>query len=352
MLRSPVGALAGSTLSPQQTPWAPIADFSPPDADVSVFFLSQNSIAYISPVHDPWFSATGIGLTYPTPSGPTYLGADYPVNALACTQQYIMCNPSTDACTSANGWNSLQRVLLPGNPLGFNTEQFITASRLISSLENAAMFNVVEDIGVSALWANSKVFQGGQSPGLPSNQWQIEVLGWFQTVLAQLQTFMVDFASNDDGLSPYASAGPILTSRSTEYGRDLARHQCQNQLVQTVGESQNFSFLGLMIILCFSFLLILADLLLETVVSLVARLRKRPSSLKAARQADHILHLLRRALGDSSNGFEARWTVGRFDVPIAAEPAQFSRLGLSKDLASYTTQPEMVTDQVAFSKRE
>jgi hypothetical protein len=62
----------------------------------------------------------------------------------------------------------------------------------------------MENQGPGALWANNLVALNS-SPGLPDNQWHIEVLGWFQTNLAKLQAYMVEFASSNVGLSPFAT---------------------------------------------------------------------------------------------------------------------------------------------------
>ncbi|KAL6409960.1 hypothetical protein AUP68_06367 [Ilyonectria robusta] len=44
--------------------WNPIPEFNWTDADVSVFFLSQNAIAYLEPVYDPFFSASQRRLSF------------------------------------------------------------------------------------------------------------------------------------------------------------------------------------------------------------------------------------------------------------------------------------------------
>ena len=70
-----------------------------------LFFLSQNNIAYMNPVFDPWFSANG---TYTVPdSKPKASRADFDVSVMGCAEQYRMCNPATGACTPFSGFLSL-----------------------------------------------------------------------------------------------------------------------------------------------------------------------------------------------------------------------------------------------------
>jgi hypothetical protein len=38
--------------------------------------------------------------------------------------------------------------------------------------------------------------------GLPNNQWRKEVEGWFETSLAKIQVYAVEFSSNAAGLGP------------------------------------------------------------------------------------------------------------------------------------------------------
>ncbi|KAM3538620.1 hypothetical protein ARSEF1564_008467 [Beauveria bassiana] len=311
--------------------WDPIPEFRRPDADVSIYFLSQNAVAYLAPVYDTWFSANGSN-SLPLPSGKNLSRRDYLVNTMICAEQYVMCNPSTSLCTSPAGLYPLRRAVLDDNILGLNLAQGVTASRIILAFSSASTFLVVQRIGVAALWANDRVSSGNTSPGLPPNQWQVEVLGWFQTVLAGLQAQIVDFASNDNGLRPYATPQTHFSSR--DRGSVTAvRDQCGNQLVQTAGEVQNFSFSGVMIIVCISTILILIDLSLESIINYATRQREWKSASKRARQADNKLHLLRMALGPVQNGHA--WQRGTFDIPIIATSGEFHRPIESGNLNSY-----------------
>ena len=185
--------------------------------------------------------------------------------------------------------------------------QIATADRIIIALTESNTYSSVEGLGAEALWANNWATLN-ISPGLPDNQWQIEVLGWFHTSLAKLQAYMVEFASNTAGLghfgivqSPYSNR-ITLGERST-IASQVLQGQYENQLIQTAGDVQNFSFLGVMIIVCASLSLVLLDCSLERIVNFVNKYLGLGYIVKRARQADNKMHLLRMALSSpDTNG--------------------------------------------------
>jgi hypothetical protein len=310
-------AFANSTLSANPLLWKPIPDFSRTDADVSVHFLSQNDLAYLAPVYDPWFSANG---TFNVSSqGITIFGPDRDVDTMVCADQYVLCNPSTASCTSPAGVLNLINNMT-SNTLNFSAAQLFTADRILYSLIQSNTYNTVANLGTAALWANNMVI-GHISHGLPETQWHTEVIGWFQTNLAMLQGYVIDFTSNTADLGPFGYVQlPADRDQQDQY---------INQLVQAVGEVQNFSVCGVMIIVCVSAALVLLDCSLERVVDFVDAFCERDSISRKARQANNKLHLLRMALGGNE------WELGRWDVPVPNGDAQFNRPIGSKELVSY-----------------
>nr|RBQ94700.1 hypothetical protein FVER53263_07735 [Fusarium verticillioides] len=318
---------ANSSLSSNPLLWRPIPDFSPTDADVTVHFLSQNNIAYLAPVNDPWFSANGTqNITY---QGLTIFASDRNVDTMVCADQYVLCNPSIASCTSPAGILSLVNSLA-STTLNFSTAQLSTADRIIYSLAQSNTYTTVANLGTAALWANNMV-TGHVSFGLPEDQWKTEVIGWFQTNLAMLQAYVVDFASNTADLGAFGYVEPP--------GNRHQRDQCTNQLVQAVGEVQNFSVCGILIIVCVSAALILLDFSLERIVDLVVDFYKRDSVARRARQADNKLHLLRMALGGDD------WVLGRWNIPVQDSAAIYNRPCGSKQLVSYGTSEAGLTGE-------
>ena len=299
---------------------------------MSIFFLSSSNLGYLLPVYDPWFSANGTNWAD--------LGAlniskpDYAVTTMICADQYRMCNPANDSCTPLGGIRRLRDSVLGDNTAGFNVAQLATAGRLLIALTNVNTYNVVQSLGVGALWANNIVF-GSLSPGLPDNQWQIEVLGWFQTSLAKLQAYVVDFASNAGNLGPLGTADLLGYEHS---GRSDPLYssfldQCRSQLVQTEGQVQNFNFFGVLITVCLSGILILLDMTLERLVDLLNHQKGWQMASKRARQADDKLHLLRMALAREDEG---NWRLGNWSIPVRDGHECFDRALVAEELVAYT----------------
>jgi hypothetical protein len=244
---------------------------------------------------------------------------------MVCADQQMMCNPLTSSCTSLGGRHQTQDSILVKNSLGFNPAQMVTAGRLLIALFDTSTYESVANLGAAALWANSLV-SVNVSPGLPDNQWQSEVLGWFQTSLAKLQAYVVDYASNTGGLSRFGAVESPNSNRTNLGGNQIMRDHCVNQLVKTTGDVQNFSFLGVMVIVCFSAFLVLLDWSLEPIINFASRLTKSAAVVRETRQADGKLNLLLAARGGQMAGSGSSWERGAWAIPILGPDARFGRL--------------------------
>jgi hypothetical protein len=332
--------------------WLPISDFNTTDADVSVYFLSQFKIQYMSPVSDPWFSANRRELL--ENGTPVYL-ADLPVSVLGCVEQFRMCNPVKGTCTQLSGLQKLQDNIRLES-FGLNAAQRMTAYRISISLVDGSSFFSVLSLGENALWANDYVFAGTSS--LDGNSlWRREPQSWFQMFLAKVQASTIEFASKAG--VPSGSGGdlwdPFNTTAVTNAAElDWAKalqEQCSNQLISTLGQVQNFNFVGVLVIVCLSILIMLMDWSLETIVNAI-KSRKRASTGKVARQLDNKFHLLRMALPNApgdSNG----WEEGFMDIPVRPENSTGAdrRPVVENGLASYMVGSEITRTSVYDHKR-
>ncbi|KAK3298794.1 uncharacterized protein B0H64DRAFT_354468 [Chaetomium fimeti] len=307
--------------------WLPIPALTRPDADVSILLLTPNDMRYTAPVHDPWFSANG---TYNfTLDNHLYTFADRYLSPLICADQYRLCNPSSHICTPPAGILQLTTTHLTQHaPLQYTAVQTATAARLLVSLAEINTFTAVSALGGADALRAQRLAVGNVSPALPADQWRAEVEGWFQMNLARLQAEVVEFAVK--------GGSPLLEGAGRRLGMlplsREQREQCGNQLVRAVGEVQNFSLVGVLVVVCVCVVLVVVDLLLERVVDLVgARFRgRRPASWSAAdaRQADGKLHLLRVALAAAS-GEGKDWKLGRWSVPVTGRGEGVERFDTS-----------------------
>jgi hypothetical protein len=243
--------------------WIPAPQFNRTDADVSLYFLAFNTIHFSSSVDDPWFSAhLKFQETVNSDSetlNVTWYNADFLVTALGCADQHQYCNPNTGNCTPLSGWVIVDNAQ---QNLGFNDYQSQTYDLIANPAQDYPPYASVAYQGSSALIVLETVFQGIQGP-LPNNQWTIEVSSWFATSLASLQRYPVDIASGPSDID--TSAGGLITLADDAIEESL----CNNQKVHTTGEYQNFSMLGLCIILVVGTVIISLSLAIERVTSLI-----------------------------------------------------------------------------------
>jgi hypothetical protein len=129
--------------------WTPAAPLQRSDADVTLFMLAQNAVAYLAPSDDPWMPAHQEGLEN---GAPVWVG-DHDVNLMGCIDQYQICNPSVpgDAgCTDLSG--AFEALLFTGLPqLKMNDYQLQTVIRLLQAPFFRSMYWAVQGRGASAL---------------------------------------------------------------------------------------------------------------------------------------------------------------------------------------------------------
>jgi hypothetical protein len=205
------------------------------DADISILFLTPNSISYNASVDDPFF-LTGANYTIPVKGEEYTLYAPaYYVNAMGCIEQHRFCNPTvTNLCTPYTAYLNFRDIPGPLTTLNYNPTQLATAERIASGLEMTLTFNSINNRRGAALLASQTVSDLLQTKNLPVNQWRVEVENWFAVSLAKLQQGILEFAGGplDPEIVPYVQF-PVET--------DTAR-LCYNQLVQLPSGYVNFDF--------------------------------------------------------------------------------------------------------------
>jgi hypothetical protein len=293
--------------------WNPIPTFSRNDSDVSLFFFTANSVQYRSAIFDPFFLAE-YSLNETTTSfdnsAVLYQPTDQ-VSIMGCVDQYRFCNPTSGACTIPSGQLALYDAI---ETLGLNVAQLVTAQRLIRIITNTDTYSSVYGSGPSALKASDRVLYL-VSPGLPDNQWQIEVEGWIETSLAKMQAYAVEYAVNTADIGPYGSVGYPLANNTTLAEWEA---QCWQQKIRNTGQYQTFSFFGLIFTASVGTAIIVASLILRPIVSWR---RKRNGGLgssphELAHIADGKFQLQRMALSSAGYG---GWEGGDGDIPFSTK---------------------------------
>ena len=267
----------------------PIPELSLTDGDISLMTLGYND-AYIGLVLDPWFYADQpiVGPPeYCARSNKTLYIRERPLSALACVQQWQICNKSStsteaDSCTPLLGITQLQALLLsPRLGLDLNPVQKATAIRILISGSRASFFYLVLALSKSSsppLRAQYFVNTVGTaiSTALPKDQWQKETEYWMDLILAYFQQDLLDGSSGQFvARTDYINATQQSPNKA-DLLQNAAYSVCQNQMIRSTSY-RNFNFPALVLIITFCTAFIVIGLVLEDCVGCCRERRHRYS---------------------------------------------------------------------------
>jgi len=324
--------------SNQPDAWQPVSQLNRSDADVSIIFLAQNTAAYTTPVNDPFFSAHSQH-TYPMGGyNGTIYSSDHPVTALGCVDQHQICNPNypgfngdSIGCTPLTFANAL---FDDAQTIGFSDYQLAVANRFLQYLTfSGAIGDAIYFRGASALRAN-ELQVALTSPGLPDNQWVIEVSNWFALLLVQLQAYVVEYAV---GPSHLGHLGTVL-----KFNFSSEKTVCDSQMVHSVDGYQNFSVLGVSLIIALGAVIIITGFVIDKVVGWFQIRIKKGGYGRLSWQLDDKLQLQRMAYEGAGWGQwrncnksvpikEGVADLGQYTNEIAHHPSIFQFVGQSVD---------------------
>lgn len=201
--------------------WDPIPAFNRTDADVMFAAISGNAMRVEATCEDAIFGAHLLDSEVIDENEVfnSYF-LDRIVGTIACTEQYQICNPNNDKCTTLSGHFDLMDSTLD---LTLNNMQVMIAERITKALAYSDLYKVINGRGAAVLQAQNSVNGFIQAP-LPPNQWQIESASWFASSLARFQSEIQQFVAR-------ASSGN-LTLPNTDTLHRMAEYQCKNQLTQ------------------------------------------------------------------------------------------------------------------------
>ena len=279
--------------------------------------MEANAILYFDQVTDPLFAAT-------TPynnshlSTFTYYAPDNPVTVLACTDQHQFCNPTTNKCTPLSGvfpllWEDNLLLQLDLNPI-----QNLTAQQIKLWIQSMELYGVVDTRGGNSLLAQESVSYPGFQVALPNNQWQKEVSSWYAIGMAKLQQKIVQYSAGPEVVPD----GYVLQPPTDKLGEQL----CKNQIIRNSSGTISFSVLGVAIILIVGSLLILTNLVLDTIIGFI-RTKLHWKSYKSLQwNLDHTWQLQRLAYEEAGQG---HWMGGAASVPVTTKG---DKIGVPRDV--------------------
>ena len=283
------------------------------DADVTLAFLSANSIPFATPIDDPWYSAhsnpytvlvnsSALGDTSGSDDTSTIFFRDRAVSVLACTEQYQICAPdSTPECTPLTGYYLLYGLIAN---LTLNNAQSATAEVLLSHPNS--VFDLIDLLGTSSLLAKNSKF-GSIQGFLPSNQWILEVESWNQILLANMQRLILEYATGPSD----PELLPMLVPPNGSYQEQL----CHNQRARS-RQAQNFSVLAIGIIIGLGLLITCVDMCLHRLISYIQHEKDLKDYRRLVWKSDGLLQLQRMAYEEAGFGTWERCTKA---TPVTAQ---------------------------------
>lgn len=237
--------------------WLPIDPLNRTDADVSLVMISFNGIFMQEPCDDPIFAA------HNRVNEIAYLTDNY-VGIIGCAEQYMLCDAAGGGtCSPWMGQYQLADYV-DADVLGLNDAQKSTAVRIIWATDVSAVVMAASQTG-RPLEASNTLFQLMQAP-LPSNQWQIEVAGWFNTGLAAVQ----------QGIREMVVGLPTPVNGTVQQQFNDPK-SCNSQLTRETQGTKSFSVLGLGLTFGIGLLVMLASISIEPGVRYVRTFRGSPA---------------------------------------------------------------------------
>ncbi|KAL9625278.1 MAG: hypothetical protein Q9160_000680 [Pyrenula sp. 1 TL-2023] len=329
---------------PDQSSFIPTEGLFDGDGDVALFFLSANDILYSKEINDDWYAAhRPMGQDYQSSTATgqaSYYLADEPAAVLGCKSQFQACDLNLAAgqqCSAPGGsydvvYSHLQRTDKRGKVLAW----ILGAPKSI--------FDVAISLRSSSLASRYTLRQNIQV-GLPDNQWQLDVENWHNIVLAGIQGGVVDSATgpSDADMLKYFWRRP---------DSDEASYLCKNQKVISTAY-QNFSVLGLCLILILGSLIVGLEYSIEAIITIVeSRFRNVTKYARLEWLANDVLQTQR--LAHEELGVDATWAgcAGVRAVPVTEKGQMLAVLDIRDPKHPRLQAPEEVLAPTATAVEE
>jgi hypothetical protein len=124
--------------------------------------------------------------------------------------------------------------------MNWTAAQSVAAQRITFYFARSDTYTNVYGSGGSALLFSSNI-NVLEAPAPPFDQWRVEVESWFQTGLAKMQAYAVEYVNVTADLGPDGNVGFPDTKGGLG---DAWVEQCRNQKIRNTGSFQTFSYFG------------------------------------------------------------------------------------------------------------
>ncbi|XXH04288.1 hypothetical protein Hte_010702 [Hypoxylon texense] len=311
--------------------WNASSDLALPDADVVITFLSGNGILSLDPIDDPWYrmNKTGPEIGYLSLEGTSQAYTpEEAASPLGCAERfqfcnYLQCGPLaslddalensaplfgiTESLMESDKWDPLMEKYASNR----SASRFLWMANSYANYPTTA-YEAMAILGPQVLESRRRLqgsFQGSFQGALPDNQWQLDIIFWFKTTLAALQTSFVDTA--------YGTVDPEFAPYTVNITIPAQMDVCSNQIINST-QYTSFSLLGLLLTYIGGLLIILVSFILEPLLAYLQHRRERKDYALVEWDANEMLQLQRLA----QEGFGwGTWSTTK-SIPTTASPEE------------------------------
>jgi hypothetical protein len=216
---SPLGAQAvNGSFDEDYSGFIPDPALFSANGDLTIAFLSGNGVLFDGRSDDPWYQATlpryNVSMTNQVGTTPGYV-PQQAASPLGCLQQWQWCNtayPDETGCGPLAGVNDAftsAAALFNVSSADMNIERpvsdtetgslLIWPGMLLFSSNFGTLSPILRELGPKSLASQLSLY-GGIQYSLQETQWQLDVLIWWNSILASVQYVFVDVAQGPTGM--------------------------------------------------------------------------------------------------------------------------------------------------------
>ncbi|PHH74046.1 hypothetical protein CDD83_4635 [Cordyceps sp. RAO-2017] len=249
--------------------FAPVPQLFRPDADTVITFLSGEGVSFSQPSPDPWYLGVVEGPEFTTPDNRSYT-LYWPQEAaspMACFKQFQYCNGPGNCGPLASSYDAYRGAAplfnVSAERLMQNEETATVRDRYIwfSDLLVDGLESFQDAISTESLQSQPRIHDGTVDP-IPNNQWQLDVIQWWDTMLATIQQQFISL----QGLDFIDPDSEQLRDKETINWHDI----CANQKILS-SDHTSFSLLGLLLTYIIGALIVVMSYALEPIYGFLWR---------------------------------------------------------------------------------
>ncbi|GAW15864.1 hypothetical protein ANO14919_052860 [Xylariales sp. No.14919] len=253
----------------------PISPLFREDADVTLIFLSGEGVIHSAPSTDEWYRVSPNKVNADEATGLTidrteiYLPLE-PASPLGCVDQYQFCHGDIQHCgllasnsdARCSAEHLFNTTISYGNSNSTSGDPFSYFMAGFSGYQSITIGELLGQLGSTSLASKTSLTSAIQAP-LPSNQWQLDVIHWWDITKASLQAAYL-------GIPYFNPPDSSLLEYRTNFTSQGLKKLCNNQMIKST-EYTSFSVFGLLFTFIVGFSIVLISYLLEPISRILYR---------------------------------------------------------------------------------